>query len=51
VPQLNVFAVGFPAKVVVVLLLVGATMPFVGGWISAELQRDVGSALDTLKVA
>jgi flagellar biosynthesis protein FliR len=51
VPQLNVFAVGFPAKVVVGLLLVGATMPFVGGWISAELQRDVGSALDTLKVA
>jgi flagellar biosynthesis protein FliR len=51
VPQLNVFAVGFPAKVVVGLLLVGATMPFVAGWIANELQRDVGAALDTLKVA
>jgi flagellar biosynthetic protein FliR len=51
VPQLNVFAVGFPAKVVVGLLLVGATMPFVAGWIGQELQRDVGSALDTLRLA
>jgi flagellar biosynthetic protein FliR len=51
VPQLNVFAVGFPAKVVVGLLLIGVTLPFVAGWIADELQRDVGSALDTLKVA
>jgi flagellar biosynthetic protein FliR len=51
VPQLNVFAVGFPAKVVVGLLLIGVTLPFVAGWIATELQRDVGSALDTLKVA
>lgn len=50
VPQLNVFQVGFPAKVVIGLLLVGATMPFVAGWISNELQADVGAALDTLKV-
>jgi flagellar biosynthetic protein FliR len=50
VPQLNVFAVGVPAKVVVGLLLVGATMPFVAGWLTSELQRDVGSALDTLRV-
>ena len=42
VPQLNVFAVGFPAKVVVGLLLVGATLPFVAGWIGDELQQDVG---------
>ena len=33
VPQLNVFAVGFPAKIVVGLLLVTATLPFVAGWI------------------
>jgi len=50
VPQLNVFQVGFPAKVVVGLLLVGATMPFVAGWLATELQRDVGAALDTLRV-
>jgi flagellar biosynthesis protein FliR len=51
VPQLNVFAVGFPAKVVVGLLLVGATMPFVAGWLSGELQQDVGSALQAIRVA
>ncbi len=34
VPQLNVFAVGFPAKVAVALLLVGASLPFVAGWIA-----------------
>jgi flagellar biosynthetic protein FliR len=51
VPQLNVFAVGFPAKVVVGLLLVAATMPFVAGWISGELQQDVGAALQAIRVA
>ncbi len=49
VPQLNVFAVGFPAKVVVGLLLVGASLPFVAGWISGELQQDVGSALQAIR--
>jgi flagellar biosynthetic protein FliR len=51
VPQLNVFAVGFPAKVTVGLLIIGATMPFVAGWISNQLQADVGAALETLRVA
>jgi flagellar biosynthetic protein FliR len=51
VPQLNVFAVGFPAKVVVGLLLVTATLPFVAGWISSELQQDVGAALQAIRVA
>jgi flagellar biosynthetic protein FliR len=51
VPQLNVFAVGFPAKVIVGLLLVGATLPFLTGWISGELQQDVGSALQAIRVA
>ena len=51
VPQLNVFAVGFPAKVVVGLLLVAATLPFVASWISGELQRDVGAALQAIRVA
>jgi flagellar biosynthetic protein FliR len=50
VPQLNVFQVGFPAKVLVGLLLIGATLPFVAGWLNAELQRDIGAALSTLKV-
>jgi flagellar biosynthetic protein FliR len=50
VPQLNVFAVGFPAKVTVGLVLVGASLPFVAGWIDDELQRSVSSALRTLEV-
>ena len=29
VPQLNVFSVGFPAKVRVAMLVVGASLPFV----------------------
>jgi flagellar biosynthetic protein FliR len=51
VPSLNVFAVGFPAKVAVGLVLVGASMPFVAGWISGELQQSVAAALRTLRVA
>jgi flagellar biosynthetic protein FliR len=51
VPQLNVFAVGFPAKIAVGLLLVGASLPFAAGWLSDELQRSVSTALQSLKVA
>jgi flagellar biosynthetic protein FliR len=50
-PQLNVFAVGFPAKVTVGLLVIGASLPFVGTWIADELQRSVATALHSLKVA
>jgi flagellar biosynthetic protein FliR len=50
-PQLNVFAVGFPAKVTVGMLVIGASLPFVGGWIGDELQRSVATALHSLKVA
>jgi flagellar biosynthetic protein FliR len=51
VPQLNVFAVGFPAKVIVGLVVVGASLPFMAGWLGDELQTSVASALHTLKVA
>ncbi len=51
VPQLNVFAVGFPVKVVVGLLVVGASLPFVSGWISDQLQTSVAQALQTVKLA
>jgi len=50
VPQLNVFAVGFPAKVAIGLVLVGASLPFVAGWLSDEMQASVAAALETLKV-
>jgi flagellar biosynthesis protein FliR len=50
-PQLNVFAVGFPAKVTVGLVLVSASLPFVAGWLGEELQSSVSAALQTLRVA
>ena len=51
VPQLNVFAIGIPAKVTVGLLIMGVTLPLVGGWLSSELQQSVLQALQTLQVA
>lgn len=51
VPQLNVFAVGFPAKVMVGLLLIGVSLPFVGGWLADGIQGSVSDALKTLRVA
>jgi flagellar biosynthesis protein FliR len=51
VPQLNIFAVGFPTKVAVALLVVGATLPFIGNWISGQLSVSVGAALGALHVA
>jgi flagellar biosynthetic protein FliR len=50
-PQLNVFAVGFPAKVTVGILVIGASLPFVGTWISTELQQSVATALHSLEAA
>jgi flagellar biosynthetic protein FliR len=50
-PQLNVFAVGFPAKVTVGLLVIGASLPFVATWIGDELQRSVATALHSIRVA
>jgi flagellar biosynthesis protein FliR len=51
VPQLNVFAVGLPAKVMVALLMVGATLPFVGAWLTETLQQDVLTALQAMRIA
>jgi flagellar biosynthesis protein FliR len=50
VPTLNAFQVAVPAKVVLGLLLVGTSMPFVANWLGTELQGDVRQALDTLRV-
>ena len=50
-PSLNVFGVGFPAKVLVGLLVVAASLPFVGGWAGDQLQGSVVSALRMLRVA
>ncbi|HVY78526.1 MAG TPA: flagellar biosynthetic protein FliR [Solirubrobacterales bacterium] len=50
VPQLNVFAVGFPVKIVVGLLVAGVSLPFVAGWLSDQLQLSVESALSSLRL-
>ncbi|HTU80424.1 MAG TPA: flagellar biosynthetic protein FliR [Solirubrobacteraceae bacterium] len=50
VPQLNVFAVGFPTKVAVAMLVVAASLPFVANWINGQLSSSVAEALGTLHV-
>ncbi len=50
VPQLNVFAVGFPTKVAVALLVAGASLPFTANWISNQLSVSVAAALGALHV-
>jgi flagellar biosynthetic protein FliR len=51
VPQLNVFAVGFPAKVAVGILVIGVSLPFTAGWMADELQRSVATALQSIRMA
>jgi flagellar biosynthetic protein FliR len=51
VPSLNVFAVGFSAKIAVGLTVMAASLPFVSGWIGDNLQLSVSDALHALKVA
>ena len=50
VPQMNIFAVGFPAKMIIGLTLLGASLPFVSGFIADQLQISVSQALHALKV-
>lgn len=50
VPQLNVFAVGFPVKIGVGLIVTGASLPFLASWITNEIGGTVVSALSTLHV-
>lgn len=45
VPQLNVFAVGFPVKVGVAIIMVTASLPFMGGWLTTQVAGSVGVAL------
>ena len=51
VPQLNIFAVGFPTKVAVAMLVVAASLPFAGNWIDGQLSGSVGEALGALHVS
>ena len=45
VPQLNVFTVALPLKIGVSLLIVAASLPFLGGWMSDQMYTSVGTAL------
>jgi len=51
VPQLNVFAVGFPTKVAVAMLVVGAALPFTANWIVNQLSLSVGAGLGAVHVS
>ncbi len=48
VPQMNVFSVGFPLKVGVAMLMVAASLPFLGGFISDQMYTSVATALHAL---
>lgn len=47
-PQLNIFAVGFPMKIGVALLVVAASLPFLGGFLSNQVASTVSSALQAI---
>jgi flagellar biosynthetic protein FliR len=49
VPQMNVFAVGLPAKVLIGFATVAASLPFVAGHLEDQLQAFVLQALLAFK--
>jgi len=51
VPQMNIFAVGFPAKMIVGLVMIGASLPFVDDFLGGRLQETLAIALRSLQVA
>lgn len=50
VPQLNVFAVGFSAKIAIGLIVLAASLPFMGGWMGGELNSTMRDILGALRV-
>jgi flagellar biosynthesis protein FliR len=51
VPQMSVFSVAFPLKVGIALLVVAASLPFLGGWLSDQVANSVFAALHSLRIA
>ena len=45
VPQMNVFVVGLPVKVLLAFAVVGASLPFVGTHLGDDMQRAISDAL------
>jgi flagellar biosynthetic protein FliR len=50
VPQVNLFGIGFPLKIGVALVVVSASLPFIGSWMSDQLAGSVGAALKSLPI-
>ena len=50
VPQLNVFAVGFSAKIAVGFVVLAASLPFMGGWLGDEVGRSIKTIFDGMQV-
>jgi len=48
VPQMNVFVVGLPAKILVGMTVIAATLPFVSNQVQGALQHSVMQAVQTL---
>jgi flagellar biosynthetic protein FliR len=49
-PQMNVFAVGLPAKIIVALMIMAASLPFVGGFLADSLKHGIGDVLQSVQV-
>ena len=49
-PQMNVFAVGLPAKIIVALLILGASLPFVAGYLDDALKTGISDSLKSIQV-
>lgn len=49
-PQMNVFAVGMPAKIIVALIILGASLPFVAGFMDDSLKNGISESLKSIQV-
>ena len=49
-PQMNVFAVGMPAKIIVALIILGASLPFVAGFMDDSLKNGISDSLKSIQV-
>jgi flagellar biosynthesis protein FliR len=49
-PQMNVFQVGMPAKIMIAFLVLGASLPFASHFIADSLQGGVSDSLNSMKV-
>jgi flagellar biosynthetic protein FliR len=48
-PQMNVFQVGLPAKILIAFLVLGASLPFAAGFIADSLHSGIGDSLNSMK--